>query len=59
VSFNVGVEIGQLAFVALVLSLAYGLRRMGLRWPRPVQILPAYVVGGLGAFWMIERVSLR
>ncbi len=58
VTFNVGVEIGQLAFVALVLPLASGLRRLGLRWPRPMQILPAYVVGGLGAFWMIQRVSL-
>jgi hypothetical protein len=58
VSFNVGVEIGQLAFVALMLLLASGLRRLGVRWPRPMQILPAYVVGGLGAFWMIQRVSL-
>lgn len=58
VSFNVGVEVGQLAFVALVLSLEYGVRRLGLHWPRPMQILPAYVVGGLGAFWMIQRVSL-
>jgi len=57
-SFNVGVEIGQLAFVALILSLAHGFRRLGLRWPRPIEILPAYVVGGLGAFWMIQRVSL-
>jgi len=58
VSFNVGVEIGQLAFVGLVLPLVYGLRRLGLRWPRPMEILPAYVVGGLGAFWMIQRISL-
>jgi len=58
VTFNVGVEIGQLAFLALVLSLAYGLRRLGVRWPRPMQVLPAYVVGGLGAFWTIQRVSL-
>lgn len=57
VSFNVGVEIGQLAFVALILSLAAALRALGLRWPRPIEILPAYVVGGLGAFWMIQRVS--
>lgn len=57
VSFNVGVEIGQLAFVALVLSLFHGFRRLGLRWPWPMEILPAYLVGGLGAFWMIQRVS--
>lgn len=57
VTFNVGVEIGQLAFVASVLALAWGVRRLGLHWPRPIEILPAYVVGGLGAFWMIQRVS--
>jgi hypothetical protein len=26
-----------------------------IRWPRPVQALPAYAVGSLGAFWTIQR----
>lgn len=58
VSFNVGVELGQLAFVALVLSLARGLRQLGVMWPRPVELLPAYVVGSLGAFWFVQRLAL-
>jgi hydrogenase/urease accessory protein HupE len=59
VSFNVGVELGQLAFVAGVLLLERGVRALGVRWPRPVEVLPAYVVGSLGAFWVIQRVVLR
>ncbi|SHG11782.1 Hydrogenase/urease accessory protein HupE [Microbulbifer donghaiensis] len=56
VSFNIGVEFGQLAFVAVVLLLARSLSALTLRWPRPVQLLPAYAVGSLGAFWMIQRL---
>jgi len=58
VSFNVGVELGQLTFVALVLLLERGVRALGVSWPRPVEILPAYVVGSLGAFWVIQRVAV-
>jgi hydrogenase/urease accessory protein HupE len=56
--FNVGVEIGQLAFVALVLALVRAFKVLQVRWPRPVELLPAYVVGSLGAFWTIQRVVL-
>jgi len=56
--FNVGVEIGQLAFVALVLLLARAFRVLELRWPRPIELLPAYTVGSLGAFWTIQRIVL-
>ena len=58
VSFNVGVELGQLAFVAVVLLLARGLRALALTWPRPVEVLPAYAVGSLGAFWLIQRLVI-
>ena len=60
VSFNVGVEFGQLAFVAVVLLLARGLRGVGARWGaswlRPFHLLPAYAVGSFGAFWVIQRL---
>lgn len=56
--FNCGVEIGQLAFVALVLSLERAFRLMEIRWPRPVALLPAYIVGVLGAFWTIQRLFI-
>ena len=54
--FNVGVEIGQLAFVALILLLVRAFKVLQVRWPRPVELLPAYVVGSLGAFWTIQRL---
>lgn len=57
-SFNLGVEIGQLGFVALVLALAQAFRVLQIRWPRWVQLLPGYTVGVLGAFWTIQRVAL-
>jgi len=57
-SFNVGVELGQLGFVALVLAMARSFRVLQVHWPRWVQMLPGYVVGTLGAFWTIQRTAL-
>jgi hypothetical protein len=57
VAFNVGVEVGQLAFVAFVLLLMRSARALVMRWPRQVELLPAYVVGSFGAFWMIQCIS--
>ena len=57
-SFNVGVELGQLAFVALVLALAQSFRVLQVQWPRWVHALPGYAVGTLGAFWTVQRVAL-
>jgi hydrogenase/urease accessory protein HupE len=53
--FNVGVEIGQLFFVFLILALERAFRVLEIRWPRPVQLLPGYAVGSLGAYWTIQR----
>jgi len=52
--FNVGVEIGQLAFLAVVLALIRAFRLMALDWPRPVTALPAYAIGALGAMWTFQ-----
>jgi len=57
-SFNVGVEVGQLGFVALILAMERSFRVLEVRWPRWVQALPGYTVGTLGAFWAIQRVAL-
>ncbi|MGH7811171.1 MAG: HupE/UreJ family protein, partial [Candidatus Binatia bacterium] len=58
VSFNVGVEVGQLGFIALVLALERSFRVLEIRWPRWVQALPGYAVGSLGAFWTVQRLGL-
>ncbi len=54
-TFNVGVEIGQLAFVGMVLLLVGAFRTLEIRWPRWALSAPAYAVGTLGAFWTIDR----
>ena len=56
--FNIGVEIGQLAFVVLILLMVRAFKVLEIRWPQPLELLPAYVVGSLGAFWTIQRVVL-
>jgi hydrogenase/urease accessory protein HupE len=57
-SFNVGVEIGQVGFVILILLLERAFRVLEIRWPRVVEALPGYAVGSLGAFWTIQRVAI-
>ena len=51
-SFNVGIELGQLVFVAGLVALAPLVRRLPIPIPTRVAI---YVMGCLAAFWMIER----
>ena len=57
-SFNLGVEFGQLGFVALVLALVQAWRVLQIHWPRWVQMLPGYTVGVLGAYWTVQRIAL-
>jgi hydrogenase/urease accessory protein HupE len=54
--FNVGVEIGQLAFIATVLGFGWSVRRV-LNSPLPAvwQRAVAYGIGSLAAFWVVER----
>ena len=56
--FNVGVEIGQLAFVLLVLLLERSFRLLEVRWPLVVARAPGYLVGTLGAYWTFQRVAM-
>ncbi len=64
--FNVGVELGQIAFV-LAVVLVYQLvrfagrtlmdRDLSIAALRPLQAPAAYAVGILASFWMIQRVA--
>ena len=58
VSFNVGVELGQLGFIGLILALERSFRILEVRWPRWAAALPGYTVGSLGAFWTVQRITL-
>jgi len=53
--FNVGVELGQLVFVFTALALVRSFKVLEVRWPRWAEALPGYAVGGLGAYWTIQR----
>jgi hypothetical protein len=56
--FNIGVELGQLTFVALILAGAYAIGR-AMRSSEPVptrlRLAGAYVVGSLAVFWTLQR----
>jgi hypothetical protein len=54
--FNVGVEIGQLAFVLLVLALIWAHRRLDAVIPRWGDALPAYAIGSVSMFWFFGRL---
>ena len=54
--FNLGVEAGQLLFVAAVLTLVAGARRIPMAWPRWAGLVPPYAIGSLAMFWMTQRV---
>jgi len=60
--FNLGVETGQLLFIAslfAVVALAReAARRMGVSRPAWGWRVPAYAIGGISAFWMIQRISV-
>jgi HupE/UreJ protein len=51
-SFNVGVELGQLGFVAILLALGVALAELQVRFGPRARRVPAYVVGSLGAYWL-------
>jgi hydrogenase/urease accessory protein HupE len=57
--FNIGVEVGQLGFIALVLLLGRALAslRSGARGGLLMRV-PAYVVGIAGAFWTFETTAV-
>lgn len=54
-SFNLGIELGQLAFVAALLVVAATLRPWLVRLPSTALRIPAYAVGTLGAYWLVAR----
>jgi hypothetical protein len=56
-SFNIGVEAGQLLFVAAVLSLLWFAARLFDSVPAWLRPAPAYGIGSLAAFWFIERAA--
>lgn len=64
VFFNIGIEVGQLLFVTMCAGLAHSLHLLrqhgwllGKMGSALLQRSLAYAIGGLAAFWFIERVA--
>jgi hydrogenase/urease accessory protein HupE len=55
-SFNVGVEAGQLLFVGAVLSVV-ALTRGLIGFPQWLARVPPYAIGSVAMFWVIQRVA--
>jgi hypothetical protein len=54
--FNLGVEAGQLLFIAVVLLLAVLARRVVDLTPDILRGAAAYGIGGIAAYWTIDRI---
>ena len=55
--FNVGVEVGQLLFIAAVAIIFRAASRIPIRFPRSFEVIPPYAIGGVAMFWVLQRVA--
>jgi hypothetical protein len=55
-AFNIGVELGQLAFIAVLLTAVYSMRRL-VSIPREAIVASAYAIGIVAAFWSVQRLD--
>lgn len=54
-TFNVGVEAGQLLFVAVILILAAIFKKLPIKLPESASLIPPYAIGAISMFWVFER----
>jgi len=55
-SFNLGVEVGQVSFILVMLSLAAVINKAGSTVLPKLQMAAVSFIGVMGAFWFVERV---
>jgi hypothetical protein len=53
--FNLGIELGQIAFILLLMGAWQLAKRPLLPWQERLLPVPVYTLGGLSAMWCIER----
>ena len=58
VLFNLGVEAGQLLFIAALLLARAAILRLMPRMPPILVRLPTYGIGAAAAFWLIQRMAM-
>jgi hydrogenase/urease accessory protein HupE len=55
-TFNLGVEAGQLLIIAATIASLAALAQFAPKARRPVVIVSTYLIGALASFWFIERI---
>ncbi len=55
-TFNLGVEIGQLFIVAIAFATLALIRRVQLSWLQPIKTATSYAIGIIATYWFIERM---
>ena len=56
-AFNVGVEIGQIVFIALIVALREMLRRISDPAEKVAYWSATYAIGCMASFWVIDRLA--
>lgn len=56
-AFNVGIEIGQLGFVLMILTVRRPLERRLAQLPAWTRRVPPLAMGSLAVFWCVERAA--
>ncbi len=56
-TFNLGVEAGQLAIVLAAMLVLAALRRFAEPFVKPAIVTAAYAIGTIASFWFIERIA--
>lgn len=55
-TFNLGVEAGQLLIIAVTVAMLAALARYAPQARRPAIIASTYLIGAIASFWFIERI---
>lgn len=55
--FNIGVELGQIVFLAAMLGVSWALAQWSRLLPAWMRWVPPYLIGSLSAFWFVARLS--
>jgi hypothetical protein len=55
--FSLGVEAGHFFFIGGVLSLIALAGRVKFPEPRWARLVPAYAIGSVAMFWVIQRIA--
>lgn len=55
-TFNLGVEAGQLVIVAVAMLVLWALRRVHALYAARMQMMSAYAIGSIAFMWLLQRV---